>query len=203
MLNYVWIGLLFLGIGAAVTTDLIDINENTYHNNEPISISVQENQNLIKTNPKTVKANLTINKNLFNKIYNDSTTSDITFNSVLTFEKDSNEAKVVLLVNKNMPKVLLSIAKASGKDNDINATLYFKNNKAEIIFEKVSFSKLKSVTNAALQYAGIAVNIALGLIGIMALWIGVMKVAEDAGLIKSIAKAVKPMCLPIIRQWVL
>ncbi len=193
MLNYVWIGLLFLGIGAAVTTDLIDINENTYHNNEPITISVQENQNLIKANPKTVKANLTINKNLFNKTYNDSITSDITFNSVLTFEKNSNEAKVVLLVNKNMPKVLQSIAKASGKDNDINATLYFKNDKAKIIFEKVSFLKLKNVTNAALQYAGIAVNIALGLIGIMALWIGIMKVAEDAGLIKSIAKAVKPL----------
>ncbi|HED38636.1 MAG TPA: nucleoside recognition protein, partial [Ignavibacteria bacterium] len=177
MLNYVWIGLLFLGIGAAVTTDLMDINENTYHNNEPITISVQENQNLIKANPETVKANLTINKNLFNKTYNDSITSDITFSSVLTFEKNSNEAKVVLLVNKNMPKVLQSIAKASGKDNDINATLYFKNDKVKIIFEKVSFLKLKNVTNAALQYAGIAVNIALGLIGIMALWIGIMKVA--------------------------
>ena len=193
MLNYVWIGLLFLGIGAAVTTDLIDISENKYHNNESISVSVQENLNEIKTIPKTVKATLTIDKNLFNKIFNDSTTSDIIFKSVLTFEKDSNEAKAVLFVNSNMPEILQSIAKASGKDNDINATLYLNNNNAKIIFERVSFIKLKNVTNAALEYAGIAVNIALGLIGIMALWIGIMKVAEDAGLIKSIANLLKPL----------
>ncbi|MCK5458044.1 MAG: spore maturation protein, partial [Melioribacteraceae bacterium] len=52
---------------------------------------------------------------------------------------------------------------------------------------------MKDVTNAALDYAGTAVNIALGLIGIMALWLGVMKVAEDAGLIRKIANAVKPI----------
>jgi spore maturation protein A len=33
----------------------------------------------------------------------------------------------------------------------------------------------------------------LGLIGIMALWLGVMKVAEDAGLIKIIARALNPI----------
>ena len=39
---------------------------------------------------------------------------------------------------------------------------------------------MKNVTNEAISKAGTAVTIALGLIGIMALWLGVMKVAEDA-----------------------
>ncbi|RPI73029.1 MAG: nucleoside recognition protein [Ignavibacteriales bacterium] len=51
---------------------------------------------------------------------------------------------------------------------------------------------MKDVTNAVLKYAGTAVTIALGLIGIMALWLGVMKVAEEAGLIKIIASSLKP-----------
>jgi spore maturation protein A len=59
--------------------------------------------------------------------------------------------------------------------------------------EEVSFMGLKKVTNSALDYAGTAVEIALGLIGIMALWLGVMKVAEEAGLIKLIAKALRPL----------
>ena len=59
--------------------------------------------------------------------------------------------------------------------------------------EKITFVKMKDVTAAALDYAGTAVNIALGLIGIMALWLGVMKVAEDAGLIKLIANMLKPI----------
>ena len=39
---------------------------------------------------------------------------------------------------------------------------------------------MKKVTNETVDIAGIAVKIALGAIGIMALWIGVMKIAEDA-----------------------
>ncbi len=52
---------------------------------------------------------------------------------------------------------------------------------------------MKDVTNNALDYASTAVNIAIGLIGIMALWLGLMKIAEEAGLIKIIAVALKPI----------
>ena len=62
-----------------------------------------------------------------------------------------------------------------------------------MVLEEVSFLKLKQVTNSVLSYAGTAVEIALGLIGIMALWLGVMKVAETAGLITILAKMLKPI----------
>ena len=39
------------------------------------------------------------------------------------------------------------------------------------------------------------VEIAIGLIGIMALWLGVMKIAEESGLISLIARAVKPVMI--------
>ena len=91
------------------------------------------------------------------------------------------------------------IAGISGKDDDLTAQISIKgmidssNAKAEMILEEVSFLKLKQVTNAALSYAGTAVEIALGLIGIMALWLGVMKVAESAGLISILARLLKPI----------
>jgi len=62
-----------------------------------------------------------------------------------------------------------------------------------IVFEPVHFVKLRAITNAALDYAGTAVTIALGLIGIMALWLGVMKVAEEAGLIRSLTRLLTPL----------
>ena len=40
-----------------------------------------------------------------------------------------------------------------------------------------------------------AVEIAIGLIGIMALWLGIMKIAEESGLIKIIAKIIKPITI--------
>ncbi len=54
-------------------------------------------------------------------------------------------------------------------------------------------TKLGQVTTAAIKAANTAVEIAIGLIGIMALWLGVMKVAEEAGLTKVLARMVKPI----------
>jgi spore maturation protein SpmA len=52
---------------------------------------------------------------------------------------------------------------------------------------------LKEVTNGALDGAKTAVTIALGLIGIMALWLGVMRLAERAGLVQRIARTLRPL----------
>ena len=193
MLNYVWIALLFLGISAALTTDIIDSNQNKYHNNEKITAKVNFKGGIEKDLHIKIKSDITISKDEFNKVFLQKINSDLTFKSVIIFDKDTTSAKANLIIPSNSPDVINSIAKSSGKDNDINATVYLKNGEATIILENVSFLNLKNVTNAALEYAGIAVNIALGLIGIMALWIGVMKVAEDAGLIKTIARVVKPL----------
>jgi len=49
------------------------------------------------------------------------------------------------------------------------------------------------VSKAALDSAGTAVNIALGLIGVMTLWLGIMKIAHEAGLVTLLARAIKPV----------
>ena len=48
--------------------------------------------------------------------------------------------------------------------------------------------KIDDVTAAAIDMAEVSVNIAIGLIGIMALWLGIMKIAEESGLIRIIAR---------------
>ena len=51
----------------------------------------------------------------------------------------------------------------------------------------------KEVTEGALDGAKTAVTIALGLIGIMALCLGVMRLAERAGLVQRIARGLCPI----------
>ena len=51
----------------------------------------------------------------------------------------------------------------------------------------------KEVTDGAFDGAKTAVTIALGLIGVMALWLGVMRLAERAGLVQKIARALRPI----------
>jgi len=53
--------------------------------------------------------------------------------------------------------------------------------------------RLKDVTGGALDGAKTAVTIALGLIGIMALWLGLMRLAERAGLVQRIAYRLRPL----------
>ncbi|MCF6192776.1 MAG: hypothetical protein L3J46_00390 [Kangiellaceae bacterium] len=53
--------------------------------------------------------------------------------------------------------------------------------------------RIDEVTEAAINMSKVAVEISIGLIGIMALWLGIMKIAEKSGLITIIAKVVKPI----------
>ena len=53
--------------------------------------------------------------------------------------------------------------------------------------------KIQDVTKAAVDSAGAAVTMAIGLIGMMALWLGIMKIAEDSGLMSLVAKVIAPV----------
>lgn len=53
--------------------------------------------------------------------------------------------------------------------------------------------RLKGVTDGAFDGAKTAVTIALGLIGVMALWLGVMRLAEKAGLVQRLARGLRPV----------
>ena len=48
------------------------------------------------------------------------------------------------------------------------------------------------VTRGAMESASSAVQIAIGLIGIMTLWLGIMRVAEAAGLVTLLGRALRP-----------
>jgi spore maturation protein A len=53
--------------------------------------------------------------------------------------------------------------------------------------------KINEVTKAAIDSASGAVTIAIGLIGTMALWLGIVKIAEDSGLMSLLARAIAPI----------
>lgn len=56
---------------------------------------------------------------------------------------------------------------------------------------------IDAVTESAISSAKTAVDLSLGLIGVMALWLGIMKIAEDSGLIKLISRALKFIMVPL------
>ncbi len=55
--------------------------------------------------------------------------------------------------------------------------------------------RIDAVTEAAINMSKVAVEISIGLIGIMALWLGIMKIAEASGLIRIIARGLRPITI--------
>ncbi|MFH1862009.1 MAG: nucleoside recognition domain-containing protein [bacterium] len=57
--------------------------------------------------------------------------------------------------------------------------------------------RMGEATTAVLDAAKTSVELAIGLIGIMAFWLGLMKLAEEAGLVRFLARLLKPVLKPL------
>ena len=196
MLNYVWLGLLILGIGVALSTDLIDKSNNKYQNGESLPIEIVLQDSIDEFVNKSYDIKLKIGKEDFSSFYNSEAKGNISQSAKITFDREKNITLLYFNVDENSPKLWQEMAMISGKEKDLTGEVFIGEQLSPLIFsgtmvlEDIEFAKMKEVTNSALDYAGIAVEIA---IGIMALWLGVMKVAEDAGLIRIIANAMRPL----------
>ncbi len=56
-----------------------------------------------------------------------------------------------------------------------------------------ALGKLDQVTLASVEWAGKGVTIALSLVGIMAFWLGMMRVLQDGGLMRTVARWLRPV----------
>jgi len=68
---------------------------------------------------------------------------------------------------------------------------------AEGLMMNPTFVPLTLLTKGLFDSAKASVNLAMGLIGIMALWLGLMKIAEESGLVKIFASAVRPVMVKL------
>lgn len=199
MLNYVWLGLIILGIGTAITTDIIEQADNKYRNGDPLPIEIVFDDSTSLDAEGAFDGKIKVSADDYNHFYGTFINDDVYVTSKVSVNQKENKIGIFFKIDDSAPEMWKYMAKISGKEDDLlgsfkvteikNATVI----SGDLVLEEIVFTKMKDVTNSALDYAGIAVNIALGLIGIMALWLGVMKVAEDAGLIKIIANSVKPL----------
>lgn len=198
MLNYIWMALLFLGIATALTTDIIDESSNKFRNGESLNVTIFSDEP-IEQNFEKQKVILKIPPKEFNYFYKTEVYDTVRHSAQITYNPKKNNYSLFIKIDGNTPHIWKQMAKGSGAEEDLVGTLTLISKgaelprKAEIIFEDISFTKMKEITGATLNYATTAVNIALGLIGIMALWLGIMKIAEEAGLIRMIARGVRPI----------
>ncbi len=198
MLNYIWAALIFFGISAALISDLRDSNADTYRKGQFLTAYYKPEGDALREGKK-IPAIITVPAGAAQKFYSKEFSKDLVFKSQITVDTGST-VTAVLFTGDEMPAIIKTIAKSSGKSNDINSVLRFQKSggadregSIEIQFEDISFVKMNEVTSALLEYVDKAVTLSIGLVGIMAFWLGIMKIAEGAGVISMLSKALSPI----------
>lgn len=199
MLNYVWLALIILGIGAAITTDIINEADDKFKSGKALPAEINFHSTYDKNKNQSYNADLIITEEEFNSFYEANISDDLVIPARVSVNVKEDKKSLYFKTDESSPEIWKEMAGISGDEDDLSGKIQKLNfnsdstASAQVILEEVSFLKLKEVTSAVLDYASTAVNIALGLIGIMALWLGIMKVAEKAGLITIIANLLKPV----------
>ncbi len=196
MLNKIWLALFIIGIIAAFSTDIFESASGKYKNGTPVPVKM-----IFKNPPSAGQAEgkVIFDEGDLNSIYGIKVNAPVEQDAKVTMNEELNGGAVIIMTNSKTPSIFNQIARVSGKENDITGSIPqlvkvdSLNYKGTVILEEASFVKMQNITTSAFDSAKTAVTIALGLIGIMALWLGIMKVAEEAGLLKIIANALRPI----------
>lgn len=198
MLNHIWIALIAIGVLTAVGYDIRNEIVNPYRNG-----AVMESSFVVEKSPgplrSTWEGRLVIPRAAFQQFYGASLPVDSVDQSAI-LDTTRTPFRVTLLLDASSPAVWQEMGKSSVTANQLVGTIQSLDwrdgrGSATLRFtlEPIRFVRLRAVTQAAFDYAGIAVTIAIGLIGIMAFWLGVMKVAEEAGLLRVVARLLSPI----------
>jgi spore maturation protein A len=202
MLNYIWIGLILLGILAAVWTDVGDIVSDKYRNETPIHCVLRLPEHTEPHQSMEIDANLVVNYVHLQRFYGEEGDSaqEITYHARLIFSSQENGLIRIRVSDEFHPHWKEIARSQPGNHSELSGTFQIAAIRADgdydvsVTLDPIRFISLQRVTNDGIVgYAGTAVTIAIGLIGIMALWLGVMKVAEEAGLVQTLARGLKPV----------
>lgn len=205
MMNKIWAGLIIFSFVFALVKDFQDSGSNRYRNGQALSVELQFPEKYNAQAPRNT-AKVLIKSPTFNGFYGlsgkDAQTKDLVFEG--TVKNSDAGMQLSFAEGASMPEPFATIQKSTnekGKDlQGVLSNLKVQGDSmatAKVGFSAVRFVKLKDITKAALSFADTAVELALGLIGVMALWLGLMKIAENIGLLEGLVKIVGPLFRPL------
>lgn len=213
MLNYIWLGLIVIAILVAGGRDIAEMSQDRFRNNKPVTFEVdpgswqQTAPNKFTTSAFTTKQALAghYREQDVANVKSDTVRFpiDIVANSVTAA---ATKGSGTLKVPGGAPKVWTEMATTDDGEKIIIGEANFVPNGVgggTVSFEPqpVYFRVMSKVANdGILKIADTAVDLALGLIGVMTLWLGVMKLAEAAGIVTMLAKLVKPVMVKLFPE---
>ncbi len=172
MLNYIFGGMIVISLVFALGQDFYDLQADTWNNGETIRLDV-----------------VTFGTDVRFRVDGDSTVHRG------DWRPDGDDAELVVPVSADLPARWRDVAanQESSRKQELRLVARRVDDGAlAVTLPAVRYVKLRAITKAAFDMAETAVTLALGLIGVMALWLGLMQIAEKSGVIRFVVKAVHP-----------
>ena len=213
MLNYIWGGLIVFSLIFALVNDAADIINDNWRNGEEFSVEVLFPANADLNRNQNVRFSLDGGEQLFTaRWYPVDEEAELIiavqdglpqhWRAVAQNQSSSRKQEIRAYVadfslrdGTGLDDLLDPDAQGAGDgstESTNGAAISGFTANASLVLPEVHFVKLRAITAAAFEMAEFAVTLALGLVGIMALWLGLMKIAEEAGLIHVVVKGVRP-----------
>ncbi len=200
MLNYIWAGLIILSLVFALISDFGDISQDRYRNDQAMKVQLAfVDEYSPEDRRQDVKVTLAANE--ASRHFGIAQTSDLVFDGTL-YKMDAG-MELRFAQDAELSEPLSTIRSSTGKrQNQLLANVQLSTveaglGTARITFRRVRFVKLNAISQAAIDFAETAVTIALSLIGVLALWLGLLRIAEKSGLINTLVKLVQPILRPL------
>ena len=197
MLNYIWGGLIVLSLVFALTSDLTDFVQNTYRNGTPLPVTIMFEEGY-NADARRQYVDVQLLGSDLATHYGDSSITGNTWPGVLLQTSAGRELRFA--AEASLAEPLQTICQETGQD-DCRGALQGTPTSAEwqttIAFGPVRWVKVNAIAAAALDFARTAVTLALGLIGGLGLWMGLLKIAEASGMLQALVRFTQPLIRPL------
>ncbi len=206
MLNYIWAGLIIASLVFALATDVRELSTDRFRNGDSLPVTVTFPEGYAPE-ARRQPARLRLDPETFRQFYATEATPDSAYAATLIQTQDGRQLR--LDPEASLPDPLSLIREHTvGKDDPLQGTLGALQSvrrgaqqvTTSLQFDRVRFRKLNDIAEAALNFAETAAELALSLIGVLALFLGLLKIGEAAGLIHSLSHAVQPILRPLFPE---
>lgn len=165
MLNFIWAGLIIVSIGFALVQDILYESDNRFSNDTEYQVQYASNQGNLQLQGQEIKA-----------------------------MQQGKQLRIP--VDQSLPAAWQFRAQYQRQQQQTSLTAFILQQDTQhitYILQPLHWTTLKAIMSAAFEMAKYAVTLAIALAGLMALWLGLMHIAEKSGLILYLVKAVQPL----------
>jgi spore maturation protein A len=207
VLNYIWSGLIVVSLVFALWFDVGDVARDTYRNGQalPVSVVVPAGYD---ADERIVPVAIRVEAADYRALYGTEAAPPAELEGVLVQTLEGRQLRFDAA--SPLPEPLATIQGVSqSQDGELQGTLVGFTPppgavesvvEASVQFEPVRFVKMNAIAQAALDFAATAAEIAIGLIGVLALFLGLLKIGEQAGIIHALVRFVRPVLRPLFPE---